>query len=256
MPIRKYKPTSPGRRHGSVLTYEEVTSTTPEKSLLRPLKKSGGRNNYGRITARFRGGGHKRKYRVIDFKRSKDGIPAKVATIEYDPNRTCFIALLHYADGEQRYILAPIGLAAGLGFIGAALLCTVVRVAARSFRGVRAAGALFNCAAFGPDTRIAMNEAGVLTGVVVSASAWVAFRRRRPRRGRHTIKGCHGAAPRPWGRLGPLRGQGRPVRHGRAADTHDPSAADLCHLAAAPSPEAAGRRSEASARRRCFPRHS
>ena len=113
MPIRKYKPTSPGRRHGSVLTYEEVTSTTPEKSLLRPLKKSGGRNNYGRITVRFRGGGHKRKYRVIDFKRNKDGIPAKVATIEYDPNRTCFIALLHYADGEKRYILAPIGLEVG-----------------------------------------------------------------------------------------------------------------------------------------------
>lgn len=113
MPIRKYKPTSPGRRHGSVLTYEEITSTTPEKSLLRPLKKTGGRNNYGRITVRFRGGGHKRKYRVIDFKRNKDGVPAKVATIEYDPNRTCFIALLHYADGEKRYILAPIGLEVG-----------------------------------------------------------------------------------------------------------------------------------------------
>ena len=113
MPIRKYKPTSPGRRHGSVLTYEEVTTSKPEKSLLRPLKKTGGRNNYGRITARFRGGGHKRKYRVIDFKRDKDGIPAKVATVEYDPNRTCFIALLHYADGEKRYILAPIGLEVG-----------------------------------------------------------------------------------------------------------------------------------------------
>lgn len=113
MPIRKYKPTSPGRRHGSVLTYEEVTKTTPEKSLLRPLKKSGGRNNYGRITVRFRGGGNKRKYRVIDFKRDKDGVPARVAAVEYDPNRTCFICLLHYADGEKRYILAPIGVGVG-----------------------------------------------------------------------------------------------------------------------------------------------
>jgi len=111
--IRKYKPTSPGRRHGSVLDYSEITCTTPEKSLLRPLKKTGGRNNRGRITCRHRGGGHKRRYRLIDFKRNKDGIPARVATIEYDPNRTCFIAELFYADGEKRYILAPIGLEVG-----------------------------------------------------------------------------------------------------------------------------------------------
>ena len=113
MGIRKYKPTSPGRRHGSVLDFTEITRSKPEKSLLRPLKKTGGRNNRGRITCRHRGGGHKRQYRVIDFKRDKDGIPARVATIEYDPNRTCFIALLHYADGEKRYILAPIGLEVG-----------------------------------------------------------------------------------------------------------------------------------------------
>ena len=113
MSIRKYKPTSPGRRHGSVLDYSEITKTKPEKSLLRPIKKTGGRNNMGRITCRHRGGGHKRRYRVIDFKRNKDGVPSKVASIEYDPNRTCFIALLHYADGEKRYILAPIGLEVG-----------------------------------------------------------------------------------------------------------------------------------------------
>jgi large subunit ribosomal protein L2 len=111
--IRKYKPTSPGRRHGSVLDYSEITCTKPEKSLLRPLKKTGGRNNHGRITCRHRGGGHKRQYRVIDFKRNKDGVPAKVHSIQYDPNRTCFIALLHYADGEKRYILAPIGIQVG-----------------------------------------------------------------------------------------------------------------------------------------------
>ena len=113
MGIRKYKPTSPGRRHGSVLDYAEITRSKPEKSLLRPLKRSGGRNNHGRITVRHRGGGNKRRYRVIDFKRDKDGVPAKVATIEYDPNRTCFIALLHYADGEKRYVLAPIGMQVG-----------------------------------------------------------------------------------------------------------------------------------------------
>ena len=105
MGIRKYKPTSPGRRHGTVLDYSEITSTSPEKSLLRPLKKAGGRNNRGRITVRHRGGGNKRRYRVIDWKRNKDGVPARVATIEYDPNRTCFIALLHYQDGEKAYIL-------------------------------------------------------------------------------------------------------------------------------------------------------
>ncbi len=113
MGIRKYKPTSPGRRHGSVLDFAEITTVKPEKSLLRPLKKTGGRNNLGRITARHRGGGHKRRYRIIDFKRNKDGIPARVATIEYDPNRSCRIALLHYADGEKRYMLAPLGLEVG-----------------------------------------------------------------------------------------------------------------------------------------------
>ncbi len=113
MPVKKYKPTTPGRRQMTVATYEEITSRRPEKSLLAPLGKSGGRNNVGRITVRFRGGGHKRQYRVIDFKRDKDGVPAKVATIEYDPNRSARIALLHYADGEKRYILAPLGLEVG-----------------------------------------------------------------------------------------------------------------------------------------------
>ena len=110
MAIRSYKPTSPGRRFQTVSTFEEITSTTPERRLLRPLKKTGGRNNHGRITSRHRGGGHKRRYRVIDFKRKKDGIPAKVASIEYDPNRSARLALLHYVDGEKRYILAPVGI--------------------------------------------------------------------------------------------------------------------------------------------------
>ena len=113
MGIKKYKPTSAGRRHGSVLDYTEITRVAPEKSLLRPIKKTGGRNNHGHLTSRRRGGGHKRRYRVIDFKRVKDGVPAKVASIEYDPNRTANIALLHYADGEKRYILAPQGLQVG-----------------------------------------------------------------------------------------------------------------------------------------------
>lgn len=113
MPVKKYKPTSPGRRHGSVLDFSDLSKVAPEKSLLRPLKKTGGRNNHGRITSRRRGGGHKRRYRVIDFKREKDGVPARVATLEYDPNRSARIALLHYADGEKRYILAPVGLAVG-----------------------------------------------------------------------------------------------------------------------------------------------
>jgi len=108
--IKKFKPTSPGRRFVTVSTFEEVTTNEPEKSLLEPLKKQSGRNASGRITVRHRGGGHKRKYRIIDFKRDKDGIPAKVASIEYDPNRSARIALLHYADGEKRYILAPAGL--------------------------------------------------------------------------------------------------------------------------------------------------
>ena len=108
MAIRKYKPTTPGRRGSSVADFAEITRSTPEKSLLRPLSKTGGRNNQGRITTRHIGGGHKRQYRVIDFRRNdKDSVNAKVAHIEYDPNRTARIALLHYADGEKRYILAP-----------------------------------------------------------------------------------------------------------------------------------------------------
>jgi large subunit ribosomal protein L2 len=113
MGIKAYKPTSPGRRQMTVLTFEEVTKKEPEKSLLAPLKKKAGRNVYGRITVRHRGGGHKRRYRIIDFKRDKDGIPGKVAAIEYDPNRTAFIALIHYVDGEKRYIIAPHGLKVG-----------------------------------------------------------------------------------------------------------------------------------------------
>ncbi len=113
MAIKKYKPTSPGRRGMTVSAFEEITCTTPEKSLLSVLTSKAGRNVHGRITVRHRGGGVKRKYRIIDFKRNKDGIPAKVATIEYDPNRTANIALLHYADGEKRYILAPYGLKVG-----------------------------------------------------------------------------------------------------------------------------------------------
>ena len=113
MAIRKIKPTTPGQRFMTVSAYEEITCKTPEKSLLEDLRKSGGRNNSGRITVRHRGGGAKRKYRVIDFKRNKDGIPAKVATIEYDPNRSANIALLHYVDGEKRYIIAPLGLKPG-----------------------------------------------------------------------------------------------------------------------------------------------
>ena len=113
MPIRLYKPTSPARRFTSVLTFEELTKKKPERSLVEHLKNHAGRNAQGRITVRHQGGGNKRKYRIIDFKRDKDHIPAKVAAIEYDPNRSAFIALLHYADGEKRYILAPEGLKAG-----------------------------------------------------------------------------------------------------------------------------------------------
>lgn len=113
MPIKKYKPTSPGRRQMSVSTFEEITATQPEKSLLAPLFKKAGRNNQGKITVRHQGGGHKRKYRVIDFKRTKDGIQGRVASIEYDPNRTANIALIHYVDGEKSYILAPKGLKLG-----------------------------------------------------------------------------------------------------------------------------------------------
>jgi large subunit ribosomal protein L2 len=114
MAIRKYKPTTPGRRGSSVADFAEITRTTSEKSLTEPLPKKGGRNNQGRITTRHQGGGHKRAYRVIDFRRNdKDGVPAKVAHIEYDPNRTARIALLHYADGEKRYIICPEGLKQG-----------------------------------------------------------------------------------------------------------------------------------------------
>ncbi|PLX98580.1 MAG: 50S ribosomal protein L2 [Desulfuromonas sp.] len=113
MGIKKYKPTSPGRRHMTSSNFEAVTRSTPEKSLLEPLKKSGGRNNNGRITKRATGGGHKRKYRVIDFRRDKLAIPGTVAAVEYDPNRSARIALIHYADGDKRYILAPVGLNVG-----------------------------------------------------------------------------------------------------------------------------------------------
>ena len=113
MAVKKYKPTSAGRRQMATSSFEEITRSTPEKSLLEPLKKTGGRNNRGRITTRHQGGGHKRRYRKIDFKRVKDGVPAKVASIEYDPNRSARIALLHYADGAKAYILAPVGLRVG-----------------------------------------------------------------------------------------------------------------------------------------------
>ena len=113
MGVKQYKPTSPGRRFMMVSDFAEITRSKPEKSLVAPLKKHAGRNNKGRITTRHQGGGHKRRYRIIDFKRNKDGVPAKVATIEYDPNRTARIALLHYVDGEKRYILHPKGLHVG-----------------------------------------------------------------------------------------------------------------------------------------------
>ncbi len=113
MSIKKYAPSSPGRRFMTVSSFEEITKKEPEKALLEPLQKKGGRNNTGRITSRHRGGGHKRKYRIIDFKRDKEGVPATVAAIEYDPNRSARLALLHYADGEKRYILAPLGLQVG-----------------------------------------------------------------------------------------------------------------------------------------------
>jgi large subunit ribosomal protein L2 len=113
MGIKKLKPVTPGTRFRSNSTFEEITKSAPEKSLTVSLKKSGGRNNLGRVTTRFIGGGHKRRYRIIDFKRNKHGIPAKVFSIEYDPNRSSRIALLHYADGEKRYIIAPEGLKVG-----------------------------------------------------------------------------------------------------------------------------------------------
>jgi large subunit ribosomal protein L2 len=113
MGVKKLKPTSPGRRFQTVSDFDSITKSTPEKSLLAPKTRSSGRNSYGRITSRHRGGGHKRRYRIIDFRRNKDGVPAKVASIEYDPNRNARIALLHYVDGEKRYILAPVGIAVG-----------------------------------------------------------------------------------------------------------------------------------------------
>jgi large subunit ribosomal protein L2 len=113
MPVRKFKPTSPGRRFMSVSTFDEITKSKPEKKLTEKLNKKGGRNNNGRITTRHKGGGHKRQYRIVDFKRKKDGVPAKVAAIEYDPNRSARIALLHYADGAKAYILAPARLQVG-----------------------------------------------------------------------------------------------------------------------------------------------
>ncbi len=113
MPVKKYKPTSPGRRGMSGHTFEEITRSTPERSLIVPKRQRGGRNNQGRITVRHRGGGHRRQVRVVDFKRDKRGVPAKVATIEYDPNRSARLALLHYTDGEKRYIVAPLDLNVG-----------------------------------------------------------------------------------------------------------------------------------------------
>lgn len=113
MGLKKYRPRTPSLRHTTLLNFEEITKSEPERSLLRPKKNNAGRNSAGRITVRHRGGGHKRRYRVIDFRRDKHGIPAKVASIEYDPNRTANIALLHYADGEKRYILAPTGVRVG-----------------------------------------------------------------------------------------------------------------------------------------------
>ncbi len=113
MPIKTFKPTSPARRYYTVSTFEEITKSTPEKSLLSPVKRTGGRNNKGRVTMRHVGGGHKRQYRIIDFKRDKIGVPGKVASVEYDPNRSARIALIHYADGEKRYILWPQGLKVG-----------------------------------------------------------------------------------------------------------------------------------------------
>ena len=113
MGVKKFKPTTPGRRFATVSSFDEITKARPERALLKPLRGRAGRNNMGRVTVRHQGGGHKRQYRVVDFKRDKDGVPAKVAGIEYDPNRSARLALLQYADGEKRYILAPLGLNVG-----------------------------------------------------------------------------------------------------------------------------------------------
>ena len=120
MPVRTYKPTSAGRRFQTVQTFDEITSTEPYKPLTEPLKKSGGRNNHGELTIWWRGGGHKRTYRIIDFRRDKRDIPAKVTTVEYDPNRSARIALVTYADGEKRYILHPLGLKVGDSIVAGA----------------------------------------------------------------------------------------------------------------------------------------
>ncbi|WP_100486446.1 50S ribosomal protein L2 [Sporolactobacillus pectinivorans] len=120
MPLKKYKPTSNGRRNMSSLDFAEITTNRPEKTLLQALPNRAGRNNQGKLTVRHQGGGHKRQYRVIDFKRNKDGVPGRIATIEYDPNRTANIALVHYVDGEKRYILAPQGLKVGMQIVSGA----------------------------------------------------------------------------------------------------------------------------------------
>src|SRR5687768_1418477 len=117
MALKKFRPTSPGTRFKTSLTFDEITKARPQKALTEPIKKSGGRDNRGRITVRFIGGGHKQRYRTVDFRREKSGVPAKVAAIEYDPNRSARLALLHYADGEKRYILAPDGLAVGANIL-------------------------------------------------------------------------------------------------------------------------------------------
>lgn len=117
MAVRKLKPVTPGQRHKIIGAFDTITESTPEKSLLEPIKRTGGRNNQGRMTMRYIGGGHKRKYRIIDFKRDKDGVEATVESIQYDPNRSSRIALLVYADGEKRYILAPVGLKVGQNLV-------------------------------------------------------------------------------------------------------------------------------------------
>ena len=137
MALISRKPTSAGRRHATALDFAEITRTAPEKSLVTTLKKTGGRNNNGRVTSRHRGGGHKRVYRIIDFKRNKLGVEAKVASIEYDPNRTTRIALLHYVDGEKRYILAPQELKVGDTVIAGA---EAIRVAVIVLEGIGPVG--------------------------------------------------------------------------------------------------------------------
>ena len=186
MAIKSYKPTSPGRRFSTTPAFEEITKSEPEKSLTVPVKRKGGRNNYGRITTRHQGGGHKRLYRIIDFKRDKDGVPGRVSSIEYDPNRNCRIALVVYADGDKRYILAPNKLASGRAGGG--------RSQRRHPRGLRPPAAEHPGGHRGAQHRDAQGP------------RWAD----RPL-GRH---------------LGPGHGQGRRLRHPAAAlgrDAHDPS---------------------------------